>query len=49
MRMIVTLSCTECNRHNYSTTKNKKTHQDKLEYKKFCKWCKKQTLHKEVK
>ena len=31
MRIIVTLACTECNRRNYTTTKNKRTTPDKLE------------------
>ena len=31
MRDIITLSCTGCQRRNYSTTKNKRTHPDRLE------------------
>ncbi|MBI2413397.1 MAG: 50S ribosomal protein L33 [Deltaproteobacteria bacterium] len=49
MRDIITLACTECKRRNYSTTKNKKTIPDRLEIKKFCKFCKKHTVHKETK
>ncbi|MBI5237862.1 MAG: 50S ribosomal protein L33 [Deltaproteobacteria bacterium] len=49
MRDIITLACTECKRRNYSTTKNKKTIPDRLELKKFCKFCKKHTPHKETK
>ncbi|NPA28193.1 MAG: 50S ribosomal protein L33 [Epsilonproteobacteria bacterium] len=49
MREIIHLGCTECNRRNYHTTKNKKTMSQKLELKKYCKWCKKHTLHKEMK
>ncbi|PIP20283.1 MAG: 50S ribosomal protein L33 [Candidatus Omnitrophica bacterium CG23_combo_of_CG06-09_8_20_14_all_40_11] len=49
MREIITLECTVCKNRNYTTTKNKKTHQDKLEVKKFCKFCSKHTLHKEIK
>ncbi|MEK6758295.1 MAG: 50S ribosomal protein L33 [Deltaproteobacteria bacterium] len=49
MRDIITLACTECKRRNYSTTKNKKTIPDRLEIKKFCKFCRKHTPHKETK
>ncbi|OGP30261.1 MAG: 50S ribosomal protein L33 [Deltaproteobacteria bacterium GWC2_42_11] len=49
MRDIITLACTECKNKNYTTTKNKKTVTEKLELKKFCKHCRKHTLHKETK
>jgi large subunit ribosomal protein L33 len=49
MRSIVTLACTECKRRNYSTMKNKKNTPDKLEFKKFCRFCHKHTVHKESK
>ena len=49
MRDIITLACTECKRRNYSTTKNKKTIPDRLEIKKFCKFCRKHIVHKETK
>jgi large subunit ribosomal protein L33 len=49
MRDIITLACTECKRRNYSTTKNKKTIPDRLELKKYCKFCKKHVVHKETK
>ncbi|MBI5886487.1 MAG: 50S ribosomal protein L33 [Deltaproteobacteria bacterium] len=49
MRDIITLACTDCKRRNYSTTKNKKTIPDRLELKKFCKFCRKHTPHKETK
>ena len=49
MRNILTLSCTECKRRNYSTTKNKRTTPDKLEVKKYCRFCRKHTIHKETK
>ncbi len=41
MRDIVSLACTDCQRRNYSTTKNKRTHPDRMELKKYCKWCRK--------
>lgn len=49
MKVNVTLSCTECKRKNYNTTKNKRTKPDKLEFKKYCRFCKRHTLHKESK
>ncbi len=49
MRDIITLACTDCKRRNYSTTKNKKTTPDRLELKKYCKFCKKHTAHRETK
>ncbi|MGC8659372.1 MAG: 50S ribosomal protein L33 [Desulfomonilaceae bacterium] len=49
MRDIVTLSCGECKRKNYTTTKNRKTTPDKLQFKKYCKFCRLHTLHKETK
>lgn len=49
VREIVALQCTECKRRNYSTTKNKKSQTEKLEKKKFCRFDRRHTLHKEVK
>ena len=45
----ITLACTECKQRNYDTFKNKKNTPDRLEIKKYCKFCKKTTLHKETK
>ena len=49
MRDIITLACTECKRRNYTTTKNKKNTPGRLEMKKFCKFDRKHTLHRETK
>ncbi len=49
MREIITLACTECKRRNYSSTKNKKITTERLELKKYCKFCKCHTPHKETK
>ena len=48
MRTKITLACTECKQRNYNT-KEKKTHPDRMEIKKYCKFCKTHTLHKETK
>ena len=47
MRTKITLACTECKQRNYNTTKDKKTHPDRMETKKYCRFCKTHTLHKE--
>jgi large subunit ribosomal protein L33 len=49
MRDIINLQCGQCKRRNYSTTKNRKRTTDKLELKKFCRFCRAHTVHKEVK
>ncbi len=49
MREIITMQCTECKRKNYSQTKNKKLHTDRLELKKFCAFCRKHQVHREIK
>jgi large subunit ribosomal protein L33 len=49
MRTKITLACTECKQRNYDTTKDKKTMPDRMEIKKYCRFCKKHTLHKETK
>ena len=49
VRTRITLACTECKQRNYNMTKDKKTHPDRMETKKYCKFCKSHTLHKETK
>ncbi|MCK4464031.1 MAG: 50S ribosomal protein L33 [Candidatus Omnitrophica bacterium] len=49
MQDIITLQCVECKNRNYSSTKNKKQNPGRLELSKFCKFCKKHTVHKEIK
>ena len=49
MRDLITLACQKCKRRNYSTTKNKSRTPDKLEMKKFCRFCRSHTPHKETK
>lgn len=49
MRVKVTLACTECKQRNYNTKKNKKNDPDRLEMNKYCKFCRKHTLHRETK
>ncbi len=49
MRTKITLECTECKQRNYNMTKEKKNHPDRMETKKYCRFCKTHTLHKETK
>ena len=49
MRDIITLACSECKQRNYTTTKNKRTKPEKLEFSKYCRFCRKHTAHKETK
>ena len=49
VRIKVTLACTECKQRNYDTTKNKRNDPDRLELRKYCKFCRKHTLHRESK
>lgn len=49
MRVKITLACSECKQRNYNTVKNKKNDPDRLEMNKYCRFCKKHTLHKESK
>ncbi|HEY8739864.1 MAG TPA: 50S ribosomal protein L33 [Candidatus Dormibacteraeota bacterium] len=46
---IITLQCNDCKQRNYTTQKNKKNDPDRLELKKFCRWCRKHTAHRETK
>ena len=48
MRTLVTLACDECKRRNYTTKKNKQHNPERIEFKKYCPWCKKHTVHKET-
>ncbi|MGX7031418.1 50S ribosomal protein L33 [Vagococcus zengguangii] len=43
------LACVDCGSRNYSKTVNDSNRAERLEIKKFCKYCKKHTLHKETK
>jgi large subunit ribosomal protein L33 len=49
MRENIVLQCTECKRRNYTGTRDKRKRPERLELKKFCRFDRKHTLHKEVK
>jgi large subunit ribosomal protein L33 len=46
---LIALQCSECKRRNYTTAKNRRNIQEKLEFKKYCPYDRKHTLHKETK
>ena len=46
---LIALQCTECKRKNYTTAKNRKNIQGKLELSKYCPFDRKHTVHKEAK
>ncbi len=49
IRELITLECPECKQRNYDSDKNKKKHSSRVEYKKYCRFCRKHTIHKETK
>lgn len=46
---LVALQCSECKRKNYTTKKNRRNNQEKFEFKKYCPFDRKHTVHKETK
>ncbi|MBI3614960.1 MAG: 50S ribosomal protein L33 [Candidatus Omnitrophica bacterium] len=49
MRELITLECSTCRRRNYCGFKNKTPQTDRLELKKYCRFCRTHTLHRETK
>jgi large subunit ribosomal protein L33 len=49
VRDIIILACTECKRRTYNTTKNKRKTPDRLQLKKYCRWCRRHVDHRETK
>ncbi|MCK9309378.1 MAG: 50S ribosomal protein L33 [Candidatus Cloacimonetes bacterium] len=47
MRDIIILACEDCKNRNYTTTRNKRKHPNRMELKKFCPTCRKHTVHKQ--
>ena len=48
VRIAATLECQECKRRNYQTQKSKRNNPDRIELRKYCRWCGKHTPHKET-
>ena len=49
MRVKITMECSEFKHRNYYTMKNKKNDPERLEMNKYCRFCRKHTMHKETK
>lgn len=58
VRIIITLECTECRTNTvkrspgvsrYTTQKNRRNTSSRIEIKKYCPYCNKHTVHKEIK
>jgi large subunit ribosomal protein L33 len=47
-RVKITLACEDCKRRNYITIKNKTNDRDRIEMKKYCRFDRRHTLHKET-
>jgi large subunit ribosomal protein L33 len=47
-RVQVTLACDVCKRRNYITMKSKINSRDRIEMKKYCRFDRRHTLHKET-
>jgi large subunit ribosomal protein L33 len=47
-RVHVTLACEICKRRNYITMKSKVNDRERIEMKKYCRWDRQHTTHKET-
>jgi large subunit ribosomal protein L33 len=47
-RVQVTLECEVCKRRNYITTKNKNNDRERIELRKYCRFDRRHTNHKET-
>ena len=47
-RVKVTLACETCKRRNYITMKNKQNDRERMEVKKYCRWDRTHTTHRET-
>ena len=43
----ITMACEDCKQRNYITKKNKQNTTERLELKKYCRFCRKHTTHRE--
>jgi large subunit ribosomal protein L33 len=48
VREKITLACTECKRRNYESMKSKRNTPDRVELRKYCRWCGRHTIHRET-
>jgi large subunit ribosomal protein L33 len=43
VRIAATLACEECKRRNYQTNKSKRNNPERLQLKKYCRWCRRRS------
>lgn len=48
VRQVIHLACTDCKERNYTSYKNRRNDPNRIELQKFCKTCRKHTLHRET-
>lgn len=48
-RQVITLECPNCHNRNYNSMKNIVNDPEKLELRKWCRFCREHTTHKETK
>ncbi len=48
VRIAVTLACEECKRRNYQTNKSKRNNPDRITLRKYCRFCRRHTSHRET-
>ena len=48
VRIAVTLACEECKRRIYQSEKSKRNDPNRIELRKYCRWCGRHTDHKET-
>lgn len=48
VRIAVSLECQECKRRNYQSQKSKRNDPDRIELRKYCRWCGRHTPHRET-
>ena len=44
----ITLACNDCKRRNYDSVKSKRNTPDRVELRKYCRWCARHTTHRET-
>jgi large subunit ribosomal protein L33 len=48
VRIAVTLACEDCKRRNYQTNKSKRNNPERIQLRKYCRWCKTHRAHRET-
>ncbi len=47
-RGVINFGCSECRERTYTSSKNRRNDQQRMELRKYCPRCRSHTLHKEV-